>query len=58
MVRKSCYNCFNLKQAGKGLIGCRIKRFEKIYYPRWRYTLAVDFKRYAYNCKHFKKVDK
>ncbi len=51
---KTCYNCFNLKQTGRGLIGCQIFRWEKIYYPQFRGTLRTDFKKYAKHCKDYK----
>ncbi len=54
MPVKSCYDCFNLKQTGKGLIGCQIFRWEKIYYPRWWHTLSTDFKKYAKGCKYYR----
>jgi hypothetical protein len=50
---RSCFKCFNLKQRGKGLIGCSLKGFEKIYYPEFRRSLVADFRHNAKNCEHY-----
>ncbi len=50
---KTCYNCFNLKRKHPGLIRCSIDNWEKIYYPQFRGTLTIDFKKFAKDCENY-----